>query len=105
MQVWILPVFPLTGAVERRAMEMDFFIRIERDANVMSGEQMLALGAKPHLAERPPVFQRIGRLKKLELAPDGFWEGIHIKIVDLRGSDVEFAAGCAPTAPSSRRPR
>src|SRR5712672_1422965 len=79
MQIWILPVFPLPGTVERRAMKMDFFICIERDANVMSGEQMLALRAKPHLAERPPAFQRIGRLKEPELAPRGFWEGGHVK--------------------------
>jgi hypothetical protein len=58
-------------------MELDLIIRIARDADVVSGEQMLTLRAKTHLAKRPPLFERVSRLKELEFSSEGFWQRGH----------------------------
>ena len=44
---------------------------VDGDANIVSREEVLALRAEAHLTQRPPVLQRIVRLKELQFASGG----------------------------------
>ncbi len=59
---------------------MDVFIGIERDANVVAGEKMLALCTEAHFTERPPAFEWVGGLKHSQFSADGFGECVHTGI-------------------------
>ena len=49
-------------------MKPDRPILILREPDVVPGKQMLALGAKSHLAKRPPFLEWIALLKQLQLS-------------------------------------
>ena len=68
MQIRILPVLPLAFAFRRGAVKVDVSVGLEREADIVAGEEMLALRAEAHFAQRPPAFERIGVLKELQLS-------------------------------------
>lgn len=71
-------------------MEMHLPVIANGDADVVPGEEVLALGAETHFAERPPSFQRISRLKKLEFTPGGFWERGHAEFILQLASNAKY---------------
>jgi hypothetical protein len=53
-------------------MEGNPSLLVFHELNVVTGEQVLAFGAGPHLAERPPEFQGVTFSKKNEFTTGSF---------------------------------
>jgi hypothetical protein len=71
MQIGILPVLETAVAIESWTGEMDGLKLILEKPDVPSEKQMLALCAKAHFIQRPPLLERIMSLQEFEFAAKG----------------------------------
>lgn len=65
IQFRILPVTPSSLASVGWTAKVNLATVVFDQLDIPSNKQVLALRAKAHLSKRPPMFERIARLKKL----------------------------------------
>ena len=76
MQPWVLPVGESPFAARSGAAEVRREIIFPVKSNVAPDEKMFADAAESRLGERPPLLERIGRLKRPELPAVAEQEGM-----------------------------
>ena len=77
MQFRVLPVLEAAVTPVCGTREVKNKIVVLEYPDLIPDEQVLALCAKPHLVDRPPLLQGIMRLEKLKLSAFGESEQIH----------------------------